>query len=82
MHILEKSLFFYHQSYALNRPIFAGLMTVLYFQLYIILLSSFHCQSRPQSAWEDKYQVKGKPLSLTQIRNYGRQILEVHVLED
>ena len=48
-------------------------------------MCSFHFQSRPQSAWEDKYQVKGKPLSLTQIRNYGRQILEVQctdVLED
>ncbi|XP_078356019.1 slowpoke-binding protein-like [Oculina patagonica] len=32
--------------------------------------------SRSQSSWEDKYQVKGKSLSLTQIRNYGRQVLE------
>jgi len=32
--------------------------------------------SRPQSSWEDKYQVKGKSLSVTQIRNYGRQVLE------
>lgn len=32
--------------------------------------------SRPRSPWEQKYRVKGKSLSLTQIRNYGRQILE------
>lgn len=32
--------------------------------------------SRPQSSWEEKYQAKGKSLSLTQIRNYGKQILE------
>ena len=38
-----------------------------------------HFQSRPQSPWDDKYQVKGKSLSLTQIRNYGRQVLEVNI---
>ncbi|KAM7449617.1 hypothetical protein ABFA07_002536 [Porites harrisoni] len=32
--------------------------------------------SRPQSSWQQKYQAKGKSLSLTQIRNYGRQVLE------
>lgn len=32
--------------------------------------------SRPKLPWEQKYQVKGKSLSLTQIRNYGRQVLE------
>ena len=41
------------------------------------ILSAFDFQSCPQSSWEEKYQVKGKSLSLTQIRNYGRQILEV-----
>lgn len=32
--------------------------------------------SNPKSSWDQKYQVKGKPLSLIQIRSYGRQVLE------
>ena len=39
----------------------------------------FYFQSRPQSSWVEKYQARGKALSLTQIRNFGRQVLEVKV---
>ncbi|RMX58121.1 hypothetical protein pdam_00000015 [Pocillopora damicornis] len=35
--------------------------------------------SRPQSSWVEKYQARGKALSLTQIRNFGRQVLEALV---
>ena len=51
----------------------------LVFMHHCYLKFIFYFQSRPQSSWVEKYQARGKALSLTQIRNFGRQVLEVKV---
>ena len=54
-------------------------MFSLVFMHHCYLKFIFYFQSRPQSSWVEKYQARGKALSLTQIRNFGRQVLEVKV---
>ena len=77
--ILIKVFLFNPQGYVPN-PYFNTSLVIVHYQLYMYIPSAFDFQSRPQSSWEEKYQVKGKSLSLAQIRNYGRQVLEVDAI--